>query len=129
MSNSNAIVNDPYTFAKKVIFAKWKPFLLNAIYVDGVTRFSRFAKMLPISEKVLSQNLKELEADGLIYRTVVPDTPPRVEYRLTELGQSVCPLLRQVYDWGWHEMKRRGMDIDPTGEYWHGYSEQLSVNN
>lgn len=118
-----AIVDDPYTFAKRVIFAKWKPFLLNAIYVDGVTRFNRFTKMLPISEKVLAQNLRELESDGLITRTVVPDTPPKVEYRLTDAGTSACRVLRQVYDWSWHEMKRRGMDIDPKGELWHGYSD------
>lgn len=118
-----AIVDDPYTFAKRVIFAKWKPFLLNAIYVDGVTRFNRFTKMLPISEKVLAQNLRELESDGLITRTVVPDVPPKVEYRLTEVGTSACQILRQVYDWSWHEMKRRGMDIDPKGELWHGYTD------
>ena len=56
-------------------------------------------------------------------RTVYAEVPARVEYRLTELGASVCPLLESLYAWGWHEMKRRGLPIDPLGEMWHGYRE------
>ena len=68
--------------------------------------------------------LREMEADGLIFRTVVPETPPRVEYRLTDIGRSLVPLLNAVYDWGWHDMKRKGLPIDALGEMWHGYRER-----
>lgn len=119
---AGSVENDPYTFVMKVFCTRWKPFLIKAIQFDAdCTRFSKFPKQLPISEKVLAQNLRELEADGIIYRTIYPEVPPRVEYHLTELGLSVCNLLQLLYDWGWHEMKRRGLPIDPLGEMWHGY--------
>jgi DNA-binding HxlR family transcriptional regulator len=79
---------------------------------------------MPISPKVLAENLKAMESDGLLYRTVVPDTPPRTEYRLTEQGEAMVPLLRMVYDLGWKDMKRKGMPIDALGEMWHGYRER-----
>lgn len=117
------ITCDPYSFVMRVFYSKWKPFLLTAMDFDTVTRFSEFRNHLPISEKVLTSNLRELEQDGLIIRSVYPEVPPRVEYQLTELGKSVIPILKTMYDWGWHEMKRRGMPIDPVGEMWHGYRE------
>lgn len=91
---------------------------------DAVTNFSRFCKQLPITQKVLTQNLKSLEQDGLVVRTVIPDTPPRTEYRLTERGKSLIPLLDQVYDWGWHVMREEGLPIDALGEMWHGYRQK-----
>ena len=65
-----------------------------------------------------------MEQDGLIKRTVIPDTPPRTEYRLTDLGQSMVPLLRAVYDAGWKDMTAKGLPIDALGEMWHGYRER-----
>ena len=115
---------DPYNFAIKAFCTRWKPILIMAIGFDEATRFNRFTKQLPISEKVLTENLRELEADGLITRTVYPEVPPRVEYKLTELGRSVCPILESIYRWGWKEMKRRGLPVDPIGEMWHGYRER-----
>lgn len=116
---------DPYNHMARILFGRWKPFLLMAMVFDeGKTNFSDFIKQLPISHKVLSENLKAMEADGLITRTVVPDTPPRTEYRLTETGLSMVPLLRAVYDAGWKDMTRKGMPIDALGEMWHGYRER-----
>ena len=115
---------DPYNFAFKIFCTRWKPLLLKAISFDESTRFNRFTKQLPITEKVLAQNLRELEADGLITRTVYAEVPPRVEYRLTPTGRSVCPILDAIYNWGWTEMKRRGLEIDKIGEMWHGYRER-----
>ena len=120
-----SVEHDPYNFVMKVFCTRWKPYLLKAIeFDDDCTRFSKFTKQLPITEKVLAQNLRELEGDGLIYRTIHPEVPPRVEYHLTALGYSVCNLLQTLYDWGWHEMKRRGLPIDPLGEMWHGYRQR-----
>ncbi len=120
------IRKDPYNFMSRLVFSRWKPFILRAMDFDegNLTHFSRFTKQLPISQKVLSQNLREMEADGLIYRTVLPEIPPQVEYHLTDVGRSLIPLLDAVYDWGWHEMKRRELPIDALGEMWHGYRER-----
>lgn len=118
------IAKDPYNHMMRVVFSRWKPFILRAIDIDEGTYFSRFFKQLPISQKVLSQNLKDMQADGLIYRMVLPEVPPRVEYRLTNEGKSLIGLLDLVYDWGWNDMKSKGLPIDALGEMWHGYREK-----
>ena len=118
------IEKDPYNYVMRVVFCRWKPFILQAMDSDEVTNFSRFIKQLPITQKVLSQNLKALEQDGLVMRTVIPETPPRTEYRLTDRGKTLIPILDQVYDWGWHVMKEEGLPIDALGEMWHGYRDR-----
>ncbi len=115
---------DPYNFVMKLFCNRWKPYIIHAIRFDGSTRFSKFTKQLPITEKVLASNLKELEDDGIIYKKAYPESPPRVEYFLTDVGEEICGLLDILYDWGWHEMKRRGLPIDPLGEMWHGYRDK-----
>ena len=120
----NRLSRDPYQYARRVFFNRWKPYLLHAIHFDGATRFSRFTKQLPITEKVLTANLRELEKDGLIVRTVYAEVPVRVEYTLTEQGKSLIPILDSIYDWGWHAMRDKGLAIDPRGEMWHGYRER-----
>lgn len=117
------ITRDPYVHMMKLIFNRWKPFLLRAIAIDGQTYYSRFFKQLPISQKVLSQNLKEMVEDELIVRRVIPEVPPRVEYSLTEHGRSLVSILDLIYDWGWMDMKRKGIPVDVLGEMWHGYRE------
>jgi len=117
------INTDPYNHMIKLIFCKWKPFILRAIAIDNGTYFSRFFKQLPISQKVLSQNLKEMVSDELIEREVIPEVPPRVVYHLTPTGKTLIGLLDMIYDWGWNDMKRKGLPIDILGEMWHGYRE------
>ena len=115
---------DPYRYVMRVFMTKWKPMILTAISFDhGTTRYTQFKKGLPISEKVLTENLRELEADGLINRTVYAEIPSRVEYTLTESGESVVQLLFQIYDWGYAEMERRGLPIDRRGAMFHGHIE------
>ncbi len=122
------ISKDPYSHMMKLLFSRWKPFILMAmIFDEGKTNFSDFSAQLPISHKVLAENLKSMERDGLIQRTVIPDTPPRTEYRLTEQGQELVPLLRAVYDAGWKDMTRKGLPIDSLGEMWHGYRDRDPV--
>lgn len=119
------IRKDPYSHMMRILFCRWKPFILMAMVFDGgKTNFSDFACQMPISHKVLTENLRAMEADGLVCRTVVPDTPPRTEYRLTEAGLALVPLLRAVYDAGWKDMTAKGMPIDVLGEMWHGYRER-----
>lgn len=117
-------LKDPYNHMMRLLFTRWKPFLLRAIYFDEVSRFSDFYKGLPITQKVLSQNLRALECDGLIHREVLPEIPPQVEYHLTDKGRSLIPLLDMVYEWGWHDMKEKNMPIDSLGEMWHGFRER-----
>ncbi len=119
------IRQDPYNHMARMLFGRWKPFILMAMFFDeGKTNFSDFAKQLPISHKVLTENLRAMEADGLLTRTTVPDTPPRTEYRLTETGLAMVPLLRAVYDAGWKDMTAKGLPVDALGEMWHGYRER-----
>ena len=67
---------------------------------DGTKRYKELERIVPgVSQKMLTQQLKELEKDGLISRAVYPKVPPRVEYSLTELGQSAFPILETMYSW------------------------------
>lgn len=121
------IKQDPYNYMLRVLFNRWKPYIIRAISFDqdaGQTDvlFS-FFQAAAITQKVLSQNLKELEQDGLIERHVLPENL-RVEYHLTEYGSTLLPILDAVYDWGWHDMKKKDIPIDPLGEMWHGYRKQ-----
>ena len=116
---------DCYDYCRRGFFNRWKPRIITAIYFDkDCTRFSRFTRQLPITEKVLTQNLRELEEDGIINRTIYPEVPLRVEYHLTEQGKRLYDILMRIYDWGWNSMTARGLPIDPLGEMWHGYREK-----
>lgn len=118
---SFSLDKDPYTYALKAFANRWKPFILQGIKTDGSVRFSTFSKIFPISERVLASNLKELERDGLITKTVYYDRTLRVEYRLTEAGEDACVILNEIYAWGRTEMIRRNMEIDKKGEVFRGY--------
>ncbi|WP_372757341.1 winged helix-turn-helix transcriptional regulator [Mariniflexile sp.] len=68
---------------------------------QGDKRYGELVRLLPdISERMLSKQLKELESDGLVNRTVFPEVPPRVEYSLTTLGQEIQPVLKQMFKGG-----------------------------
>lgn len=84
-----------------VIGGKWKPIILFHLGTDGTLRFSQLKKIMPnITQKMLTQQLRELEADGMVHREVYPQVPPKVEYSLTELGASVMPVIHQLSSWG-----------------------------
>jgi DNA-binding HxlR family transcriptional regulator len=72
---------------------------------DAPMRFKDIERQNPdCSQKMLTQTLRGLEADGLVSRTVYPEMPPRVEYALTERGRSFLPLMRQLIDWAYHNL-------------------------
>ena len=80
---------------------KWKLLIIRNLVYKGTQRFTDFLKTVPaISKKVLTDNLRALEEDGIIRREVFAEVPPRVEYSLTALGQSLRPLLNAMSDWG-----------------------------
>lgn len=83
-----------------VIKGKRKGTIILHLY-QGKKRYGELVKLLPdISERMLTKQLKELEADGLIARTVYPEVPPRVEYSLTALGEQLHPVLKGMYKGG-----------------------------
>ena len=92
--------------AVDVIGGKWKALILWELHT-GVRRFGELRRALEgISEKMLIQQLRELEADGLVHREVYREVPPRVEYSLTELGESLNEALKPLGDWGEAHMER-----------------------
>jgi len=87
-------------FALRMIEGRWKLVILYHLFVRPVMRFSELEKSISgISQKMLIQQLRELEKDGLVQRTVYPQVPPKVEYALTEFGQSLCPALDELLQW------------------------------
>lgn len=80
---------------------KWTLVVLLRIHEVGIQRFNEIYRGIPsISEKVLSQVLKQLTTDGLLKRDVYPDVPPRVEYSLTAFGETLIPHIKQLALWG-----------------------------
>ncbi|WP_440119036.1 winged helix-turn-helix transcriptional regulator [Paenibacillus sp. QZ-Y1] len=84
-----------------VIGGKWKLIILWHLGLEGTKRFSELKRLIPhITQKMLTNQLRELEEDKLVERKVYAEVPPRVEYTLTDHGQSLMPVLRAMYDWG-----------------------------
>lgn len=84
-----------------VIGGKWKPIILHHLAVGGSVRFGALRRSVAdVTERMLTRQLRELEADGLVHREVYREVPPRVEYSLTEMGRGLIPLLFQMRDWG-----------------------------
>jgi DNA-binding HxlR family transcriptional regulator len=83
-----------------VIGGRWKVLILFQLF-QGVKRFSELGRALAgITQKMLTQQLRELERDGIVARTVYPQVPPRVEYRLTPLGETLKPVVSAMCKWG-----------------------------
>lgn len=101
--------NCPVSAAIHLIGGKYKALLL--WHLTGQTlRFNQLHRLVPeATPKMLTQQLRELEEDGLILRTVYPVVPPKVEYSLTALGQSLFPILDAMYQWGSALMKQEGL--------------------
>lgn len=90
----------PVTLCLSVIGGKWKPVIIFCI-INGINRFGALQRAIPkVAKQMLTKQLRELEADGLITRTVFPEIPPRVEYALSDLGQSVLPVIDAMRRWG-----------------------------
>ena len=79
---------------------KWKIFIVQRL-LDRPWRFNELQKDIPgISQRVLTDNLRSMEADGIINRTVYPEVPVRVEYALSELGETMRPIVSSLFEWG-----------------------------
>lgn len=101
--------------AVDVIAGKWKVLILWELGAHGVRRFGELRReLVGVSEKMLVQHLREMEADGLVHREVYREVPPRVEYSLTEPGRSLNTALEPLGDWGAERMARIGAETVPS---------------
>lgn len=91
----------PIEHTVNLIGHKWKVLILRNLFHKGTQRFGEIHKGIDgISQKMLTQQLRQMEADGLICRRVYPEVPPKVEYSLTTLGESLKPILEEMNKWG-----------------------------
>ena len=94
------------------IGGKWKAVVLWYLR-KGKKRFGELKELIPdITDKMLSLQLKALEEDGLIKRTVFPEVPPRVEYEYTDAGKSIIPVIEAIAAWGRHKAQNEGKMVE-----------------
>lgn len=89
----------PVDMAIELVGGKWKPLILYRLGT-GTLRFGELQRIIPaVSQRMLTLQLRELERDGLLVRTVYPEVPPRVEYTLTPVGRTLLPLMETLGAW------------------------------
>lgn len=104
--------NCPVEATLELIGGKYKALILFHL-IEGTLRFSELHRNIPnATPKMLTQQLRELERDNLILRTVYPVIPPKVEYQLTDFGKSIIPVLESMCDWGSNYLS--GLDLTVT---------------
>ncbi len=102
--------NCPVSATLQLIGGKYKALLLWHL-TDGSLRFSQLQRQVPeATPKMLTAQLRELERDGMLSRTVYPVVPPKVEYQLTKKGESLFPILSAMYHWGASLMEGEGRE-------------------
>lgn len=100
MKTKDELPDCPVATTVGLIGSKWKLLIMRNLLVRP-WRFNELQKSLDgISQKVLTDSLRSMEADGIITRTVYPEVPPRVEYALSELGESMRPIIKSMEAWG-----------------------------
>ncbi len=103
-NRKNALTKCPVTYTIDKIGGRWKPIIIFNL-LGGTRRYSELKKLIPaITEKMLIQHLKQLEADNLVHRKALPVIPPFVEYSLTDSGKELKPVLDAMVSWA---MKNR----------------------
>jgi DNA-binding HxlR family transcriptional regulator len=108
----NCEYNCPVDATIGMIGGKYKSLILWHL-VDRTLRFGELRKLISdATPKMLTQQLRELENDNLLVRTVYPVVPPKVEYSLTGLGRSIRPILEAMYDWGSDYLKSNGLEAN-----------------
>ena len=86
--------------ALRLLDGRWKLLIMFHLFGGQVQRFSDLERLIDgVSQKMLAQQLRQMEEDGLVVRTVHPEVPPRVEYRLTPWGEALCPALEAMLNW------------------------------
>lgn len=111
-TNENTPTYCPVEATIKLIGGKYKALILWKL-TSGVLRFSALRQEVPLATpKMLTQQLRELENDGLISRKVYPVVPPKVEYSLTSFGKSIIPVLEAMYKWGSNYLNEQGLMVN-----------------
>jgi DNA-binding HxlR family transcriptional regulator len=83
-----------------IIAGKWKPAIIYALVMNGTLRFNDLRRLIPgVSQRMLTQQLRDLERHGIVKRVLYPQVPPRVEYSVTKLGRSLHPIFKSVCRW------------------------------
>lgn len=111
MDNTENIYNEidisPFAYAISLIEGKWKMHILFWLWQKEILRYSQLKKALGnVTHKMLSNQLKELEKNGLIIRKEYPQIPPKVEYSLSETGKTIMPILSSLCKWGYEHMPK-----------------------
>ncbi|MFC4811937.1 winged helix-turn-helix transcriptional regulator [Paenibacillus sp. GCM10023250] len=87
--------------ALDILIGKWKPIILYHLGRGGTMRFSELQKAIPeITKKMLTSQLRELEFHDIVHREIYMQIPPKVEYSITEYGQTLFPIISLMHDWG-----------------------------
>jgi DNA-binding HxlR family transcriptional regulator len=103
----DGVFNCPVEATLAVIGGKWKGLILFHLAQSGTHRFSELRRKIPgVSERMLTQQLRELECDGVVHREVYPEVPPKVEYSLTHYGETLRPICELMCVWGKKHIKR-----------------------
>jgi len=99
--------NCPIIYTLSILGGKWKWIIIDRLFENNVMRYGELKKVVPhITHKMLSHELKELEAEKLIFREEYHQIPPKVEYSLTEKGKSLLPILDSMCEWGGNNMPK-----------------------
>lgn len=104
-SNENLSDNQEpfFDYTLSIISGKWKLLIIYHLSKNGTIRYNELQRLLgKITYKTLSSTLKEMQNDGLVHRKEYPQIPPKVEYSLTEKGQSLWPIIQEMCQWGEH---------------------------
>ena len=97
--------------AFRMLEGRWKMVIIFHLFDRSVLRFSELERAIPgISQKMLVQQLRELERDSIVERTIYPQVPPKVEYRLTDWGRAMCPALDSLLEWATARPREAGPD-------------------
>ncbi len=104
--------NCPVGYTMNIIGGKWKPSIIHRIRTDR-NRYSLLLKSIPeISKQTLTNQLREVEADGVISRIIFPEIPPRVEYSITEFGATLLPIIDSMYQWAKVHMPNLPVEVE-----------------
>lgn len=111
MAEQKKMAPHPVEVTLSIIGGKWKPLIVFYL-LSGTKRFNEVRRFLPqATQQMLTLQLRELEQAGVLHRHVYAQVPPKVEYSLTELGQSIEPVLRQMCSWGEWYSEQMGLEF------------------
>ncbi|MEG4072449.1 helix-turn-helix domain-containing protein [Microcoleus sp. Pol14C2] len=100
--------NCPVERTLEVIGGRWKVLILRELF-QGVKRFNELQRAVNgITQKMLTQQLREMESDGIVHREIYLQVPPKVEYSLTPLGESLKPIINAMHEWGIQHISEDG---------------------